>query len=252
MRASLTVPLSKSTTSADPSPTAMSTKKQVSRVRQVVDLPKVVRCIPIYYSYKMRDIADDVGPPRPPLLKYISRPIDPNLHQKSYNFIPQLMKDEFKQLRQELAAAQKAEKTCAWKDKDYWVRERERIEKALAQTRSRIDRHEREARERNTLAAAKKEERVKQQGGKKAWHMKKSEYSLGSVDWSAGSLISRRTTRSLVEIQIRRARGGRWQDGCQKGHRQEEEEGRGEREEEPAGWSSQIPDVVSFLMHLMT
>lgn len=98
-----------------------------------------------------------------------------HLHGKSYGFIPELLKEEYAKLKKDLAAASKAERTCARVDKESWAEERARLERLLAQTRTRLERTEREAREREVLAKAKKEEREKREGGKGAWYMKKGE-----------------------------------------------------------------------------
>jgi hypothetical protein len=79
------------------------------------------------------------------------------------------------QLKQSLAAAVKAERSCALKDKAAWAEERAKLERQLVQTKTKIDRAEREKRDRETLAVAKKAEREKRAQGKGAWHMKKGE-----------------------------------------------------------------------------
>ena len=96
-----------------------------------------------------------------------------HLHEKGYNFLPQLLKDEFSSLKTALNAASKAERTCSRADKASWAAEKERLERQLAQTRTRLERTQREAREREVLANAKKAEREKRKEGKGAWHMKK-------------------------------------------------------------------------------
>ncbi|KAK1923571.1 hypothetical protein DB88DRAFT_540774 [Papiliotrema laurentii] len=156
-------PVKKATTSARAvegrdsknAPTAMSSKKQVSRIRQVVDLPKISRRDPRFSSVSAGGV-------------------DMHLHGKSYGFIPELLKEEYAKLKKDLAAASKAERTCARVDKESWAEERARLERLLAQTRTRLERTEREAREREVLAKAKKEEREKREGGKGAWYMKKA------------------------------------------------------------------------------
>jgi ribosomal RNA-processing protein 36 len=84
-----------------------------------------------------------------------------------------MMSDELATLRQELAAALKAEKTCARSEQPRWTEERERLERRIGKARTRLERTEREGRERTTLTKAKKEEMEKRKQGKGAWHMKK-------------------------------------------------------------------------------
>lgn len=177
----------------------MSSKKQVSRLRQVVDLPKVDRRDPRFSAVSAGNV-------------------DMDLHEKGYSFLPEMLKEEYDSLRKELAAATKAERTCARRDKDAWGVEKERLERLVAQTRTRLERTERESRERHVLSLAKKEEREKRASGKGAWYMKKSEYTFPL------SLISRCPTRPLAQIQIRRVGGARRKDGGQAGDGQEEKE----------------------------
>lgn len=82
------------------------------------------------------------------------------------------------QLKQSLAAAVKAERSCALKDKASWAEERANLERQVVQTKTKIDRAQREKRDRETLAAAKKAEREKRAQGKGAWHMKKGECAV--------------------------------------------------------------------------
>lgn len=97
-----------------------------------------------------------------------------HLHEKGYNFLPQLLSEEFASLKTALTAATKAERTCSRADKPTWAAVKERLERQLAQTRTRLERTQREAREREVLARAKKDEREKRKDGKGAWHLKKS------------------------------------------------------------------------------
>ncbi|TXT12841.1 hypothetical protein VHUM_01242 [Vanrija humicola] len=137
-------------------PTMMSTKKQVSRARQVVDVPKKASRDPRFSSLSAGQV-------------------DAHLHAQGYAFLPQLLRDEMKNLRQAVAAATKAEKTCKLYEKPRFTAERERLELELARVRTKVERTERENRNREVLSAAKRAEREKREQGKGAWYMKKSE-----------------------------------------------------------------------------
>lgn len=84
-----------------------------------------------------------------------------------------MLRDELAGLKTALSMALKAEKTCPWAEKPARIAERERLEGHLGQLRTKIERREREAREREVLSRVKKEEREKREKGKGAWHMKK-------------------------------------------------------------------------------
>ncbi|WWD04563.1 hypothetical protein V865_002633 [Kwoniella europaea PYCC6329] len=137
-------------------PTAMSTKKQVSRNRQVVDLHKPQRRDPRFSSVSAGNL-------------------DAHLHSASYSFLPSMLKEELSSLKIALAQAQKIERTCPWAEKAARTAEREKIELDLARVRTRLVKSQNEERERNVLARMKKEEREKREQGKGAWYMKKSE-----------------------------------------------------------------------------
>lgn len=69
----------------------MSTKKQVSRKRQVIEVPKPERRDPRFSSVSAGHANAD-------------------LHSKSYSFLPDLLRQEFSGLKEAVAAAKKAEK----------------------------------------------------------------------------------------------------------------------------------------------
>ncbi|WVQ66082.1 uncharacterized protein L199_004260 [Kwoniella botswanensis] len=137
-------------------PTAMSTKKQVSRNRQVVDVHKPQRRDPRFSSVSAGNL-------------------DAHLHSASYSFLPSMLKEELTALKTALAQAQKIERTCPWAEKAARTAEREKIELDLGRVRTRLVKSQNEERERNVLAKMKKEEREKREQGKGAWYMKKSE-----------------------------------------------------------------------------
>lgn len=147
-------------------PTAISTKRQVTRHRQVVDIPKVDRRDPRFSSLS-------------------GGPVDAHIHARGYAFMPDLLKTELKNLRASVAAAGKAERACKLSDKPRYTAERERLEKEMARVRTRLEKNEREAREREVLAKAKGEEREKRASGKGAWYMKKCEFDSGQERFCA-------------------------------------------------------------------
>jgi hypothetical protein len=187
----------------------MSTKRQVSRHRQAIVLPK-------------REVRD-------PRFSSISGELNPHLHSQAYSFLPDMLKNEFHDLRRAVAAAQKAERTCPMREKEARVEERERLELDLGRLRTKMDRSKAEAREREVLAQVKKEERDKRGEGKGAWYMKKGQCRLGK------RLMVRREEGPIAQGEVRGAGAGGWEACGQEGGRQKEEEGRRERKEEQAG-----------------
>lgn len=104
-----------------------------------------------------------------------SQAIDPHLQSQSYSFLPKMLKDELAGLRTAVKMAIKAEAHCPWAEKPARTAEREMLELQLGRLRTRIERGEREAKERDVLSKVKKEENEKRGQGKGAWYMKKSE-----------------------------------------------------------------------------
>ncbi|WVR08082.1 hypothetical protein IAU60_005128 [Kwoniella sp. DSM 27419] len=137
-------------------PQAMSTKKQVSRHRQVVDIHKPERRDPRFSSVSAGSL-------------------DAHLHSQGYSFLPSMLKEEMTSLKKALSVAQKAERTCPWAEKPARTAEREQIELQLGRVRTRLVRDQRDTAEREVLAKVKKEEREKRAQGKGAWFMKKGE-----------------------------------------------------------------------------
>nr|ODN92289.1 hypothetical protein L204_05388 [Cryptococcus depauperatus CBS 7855] len=137
-------------------PTAMSTKNQVSRRRQVIDTAKPDRRDPRFSSVSAGTISADA-------------------HVHSYAFIPDLLKDELASLKEQVNTAKKVEKTCLLSEKPMRTAEREALELQLGKVRTKLVRSEKDQLERQALAQAKKQEKEKQSQGKGAWYMKKSE-----------------------------------------------------------------------------
>jgi len=152
----------------------MSTKKQVSRTRLVVEgIPKKVS------QSASPTISTDRQDRRDPRFDTMSSSsIDPHLASQSYSFLPKILKDDLSALRTAVQMAQKAERTCPLAQKPARVAEREMLEMQLGKLRTKIERGEREAKEREVLAGAKREENSKRKEGKGAWYMKKSTFLL--------------------------------------------------------------------------
>ena len=105
-----------------------------------------------------------------------STAIDPSKQSQSYSFLPKILKDDLAALRTAVQLASKAEKTCPLAQKPARVAEREMLELELGRLRTKIERGEREAKEREVMAGHKKEENLKRKDGKGAWYLKKSPF----------------------------------------------------------------------------
>lgn len=104
--------------------------------------------------------------------------VDAYLHHKSYGFVPNLLRTELSALKQAVSLASKAERTCPLSEKESRIAEREQLEQDLGRMRTRLERTEREMREREVLAVAKKTENEKRKQGKGAWYMKNGWFQL--------------------------------------------------------------------------
>ena len=89
-----------------------------------------------------------------------------------------MLRAEVSSLKAAAKLATKAERTCAWAEKPARTAERERLEGELGRLRTRLERTERESRDREVLAGVKRQEREKQKQGKGAWFMKKGASNL--------------------------------------------------------------------------
>jgi len=107
-----------------------------------------------------------------------STAFDPTKQSQSYSFLPKILKDDLAALRTAVQLASKAERTCPLSQKPARVAEREMLEMELGRLRTKIERGEREAKEREVLAGHKKEENAKRKEGKGAWYLKKSEFKF--------------------------------------------------------------------------
>lgn len=135
---------------------AMSAKRPVSRFRQVIELSKVDRRDPRFDGISAGNT-------------------DVNLTQRSYDFVPDLMRDEFHNLKAALALAQKRERTSPRAEREEREAERERLEREVARARSRVERYERETREREVSRKVKHEEREKRSEGNDGFYVKRSD-----------------------------------------------------------------------------
>jgi hypothetical protein len=155
-----------------------------------------------------------------------STAVDPHLQSQSYSFIPKLLKDELSGLRTAVQMASKAEKNCPLSQKPARTAEREMLEMELGRLRTKIERGEREAKERDVLARAKKEENEKRKEGKGAWYMKRSEFlcAVGFADARPNAYAFRRAEGSTPQSPIREPGTKRWSESSQEGFGKEEEE----------------------------
>jgi len=151
-----------------------------------------------------------------------STAIDPSKQSQSYSFLPKILKDDLAALRTAVQLASKAEKTCPLAQKPARVAEREMLELELGKLRTKIERGEREAKEREVMAGHKKEENLKRKEGKGAWYLKKS--SLFTSSRMRTILTIRRPERVTAQSSIRASQRTGWSEGCQKSDREEEEE----------------------------
>jgi hypothetical protein len=159
--------------------------------------------------------------------------IDPHLHSKSYDFLPGMLRDELAGLKTAVNMAAKAERTCSWAEKPARAAEREMLEDQLGRLRTKLERTERETKEREVLAKVKREEREKREQGKGEWYMKKGGCVLDVADL-------RRETRPPYQGQVRGPGEAGWEDGCEEGDRKETQKDCSQGKEESSVWAGRI------------
>ncbi|KAL7425132.1 rRNA biogenesis protein rrp36 [Cryptotrichosporon argae] len=170
-------------------PTTISSRKQVSRLRQVVDVKKTER--------------------RDPRFSSLSGTMNVNVHAQSYGFLPTMLRDELAGLKQSLVTAIKAEQNCPLREKERFIQDRQRLELEVARVRTRLEKEERETRERDVLGRVKKEERDKRASGKGAWYMKESEKKdlLLGARFEALEAKGKHAVKKVVEKKRRKEAG---------------------------------------------
>ncbi|GAA5848501.1 hypothetical protein JCM3766R1_005669 [Sporobolomyces carnicolor] len=128
-------------------PTEMSTKRPVSRARQIVETS----------TKKARD----------PRFDALSGSVNPELFQRSYSFLSGSLEKEVETLRQ---TAVKARKNAQLPEA-----EKEKIEDSLRRMENRLVERKRKEREQAALKGWKKEEKAKREQGKGAFYLKEAD-----------------------------------------------------------------------------
>ncbi|KAL1739973.1 hypothetical protein HDZ31DRAFT_68403 [Schizophyllum fasciatum] len=136
-------------------PAEVSSKKPVTRRRQVVDVPKLT--------------------PRDPRFLAVTGELKPDKFKQSYSFLSDMHRNEFTTLRENLSRARKLLATSPRHLREERAREVDTLERALKKAESQVQRDKREAVEQQALARAAKEERERRAQGKGEWHMKRGE-----------------------------------------------------------------------------
>ncbi|GAA5995895.1 uncharacterized protein JCM10292_004812 [Rhodotorula paludigena] len=129
-------------------PTEMSTKKPVSRLRQVVESQSALKA-------------------RDPRFDALSGSVNPALFKQSYGFLADQQRAELDTMRKTVAAAKR--------DRKVSQDERDRLEDALRRMENREVTRRNKEREQEAMRQWKKEEKDKQAQGKKAFYLKESE-----------------------------------------------------------------------------
>ncbi|GAA99311.1 uncharacterized protein L969DRAFT_16615 [Mixia osmundae IAM 14324] len=128
-------------------PMEMTSKRAVTRAREVVEVPRLVR--------------------RDPRFDSLSGALDEDLYSRSYSFISEQQKAELAQLKTTVYKARKVP--------NFPVDELEELERALKKMESLVDRAARDERERTAVKKWREQETGKQNSGKAAWHLKQAD-----------------------------------------------------------------------------
>ncbi|OCB90106.1 rRNA biogenesis protein RRP36 [Sanghuangporus baumii] len=135
-------------------PIEMSSKRPVTRRRQVVEVKKV----------NFRD----------PRFSSLSNDSAQQSFQKNYSFLAELHKTELETLKENLKRARNMLRSSPRDQREGWEEEVNRLERAYKRAESSVNRDRKDAVERQALEQARKEEKGRRKGGKGEWHMKKS------------------------------------------------------------------------------
>jgi hypothetical protein len=102
---------------------------------------------------------------------------DTNLTASSYSFVPELIKEEYTNLRAALQLAQKRERTATRAEREDRTAERERLEREVDRARTRLDVAKRAEREREVMKQVKTEQKERAKEGKGTFHLKRGQYN---------------------------------------------------------------------------
>ncbi|KAL5495405.1 RRP36 [Sanghuangporus weigelae] len=135
-------------------PIEMSSKRPVTRRRQVVEVKKV--------NY------------RDPRFSSLSNDNAQQSFQKNYSFLAELHKTELETLKENLKRARNMLRSSPRDQREGWEEEVNRLERAYKRAESSVDRDRKDGVERQALEQARKEVKERRKDGKSEWHMKKS------------------------------------------------------------------------------
>ncbi|RPD82484.1 DUF947-domain-containing protein [Lentinus tigrinus ALCF2SS1-7] len=121
---------------------------------------------------RARLVGEEKPAPRDPRFLSVTGEYDPKRFQTQYGFLSTMHVDELKTLRENLKRARKLLANSPRDLRPERETEVERLERAVKRAESAVNKDRREKVEMDALSKAAKEEREKQNQGKKAWYMK--------------------------------------------------------------------------------
>lgn len=148
----------------------MSSKRPVTRRRQVVEVKKVVRyglCRLFVYP------TDDLQNYRDPRFTSLADDSVQQSFQKNYSFLAGIHKNELEMLKADLKRARNMLRSAPRDRRESWEEEIGRLERAYKKAESSVNKDRKDSVERQALEKAQKEEKERRKGGKGEWHMKK-------------------------------------------------------------------------------
>lgn len=157
----------------------ISSKKPVTRRRQVVEVPKIVRLSLFYPAVRLYTLFTTPLPPqdrRDPRFSSLSGTFSEETFTQSYSFITSIQQTEVAELRTSLSRARKLLASSPAHLREERTAEVTRLERALKRTESNVEHASRDKRKREALAEAKREEMKKREAGKGTWYMKDCAY----------------------------------------------------------------------------
>jgi ribosomal RNA-processing protein 36 len=152
------------------SPTEISSKRPVTRRRQVVEVKTPVSAFCYYPGWQSTSHINQE--PRDPRFLTVAGEFSAEKYQNNYGFLAESQRNELNALKAELKRARKMMSSTPRDQRDERESEVKRLELAVKRMESLVNRDRQDKIQVEALRKATKDEREKQKQGKQGWWMK--------------------------------------------------------------------------------
>lgn len=152
------------------SPTEVTSKRPVTRKRQVIEVPKLVSHISVTTITRSNGVSQI---PRDPRFLPMTGEFSADKFQQSYSFLAENHKKELSALREALKQARKLLSSSPRDLRSEREHEVYRLEQAIKRAESLVNKDRLDQVQRDALGKIKKEEATKRTQGKGEWHLKR-------------------------------------------------------------------------------